>query len=235
MGNEQDEGESEDKEAELRNVVRDQFAPVRAAIDELEPCVGCAPRSGLFASVRARINALEECVLEVALTASHALRGMNPPSFQMAEAFQVPLAESVQAIEVTLEIATGQSRTRLFDMRVPYPKAFLCADDARVIDVECLRVTGPQRVDVQLVRGDMPQAAFSLWQDDPQEPRGAMSLRGMVVPARQGWDVFASREFTFNEPSVVTLRITQRPAPDTQSIYPTTDGERTENDDEHRR
>ena len=78
-------------------------------------------------------------------------------------------------------------------------------------DIECLEVLGDYVVEVQVVIGDMPQVTFQQRPDKPGYPSaGKLSCGGLEIPARWGWDIFASRSDAFDGTSSVTLRITQR-------------------------
>lgn len=108
-----------------------------------------------------------------------------------------------KSTEVTLEIGAGEKRTRWVEPTY--------SEEARSIDVECLEILGEGSVEIQLIRGDIPQASFRMHSyTHSGEFPGVLSCRGMVVPARQGWWLVASREAPGNQPSIVKLRITQR-------------------------
>jgi hypothetical protein len=120
---------------------------------------------------------------------------------------------TVETLEVTIHRREGQHRERLYE-HVPYE--FLSCDQLSYIEVEGLEVKAPktyQRVELQLVSGDMPLLCVTAWPDQENNEARTYFHAGMSVPARQGWDLYVSfdaRQYLDVCPAHVRLRITKR-------------------------
>jgi len=124
----------------------------------------------------------------------------------------------MESIKITVEIAVGKHRAQAWHY---LPNHFLVANEDRVIDVTALKVDGDQWVDVLLTCGDMPEAGCRMRPTGryytPDHTVDSIELRGLRVPARQGWGIIASREFAHGT-STVSLRITQRLASEREEV-----------------
>lgn len=115
----------------------------------------------------------------------------------------------MESIDITLTIRGGQRRAQMNAAEVGLPEYFKWSDEDRSVDVEFLGAIGPY-AEALIAVGDMPRAVFCAEPDIPGTLlMKRMAFRGLVILARQGWDVIVSRAAGFDEPTSVVLRITQ--------------------------
>lgn len=137
-----------DREVELRRGVHDEFALVRAAVDDLEGRVACSPQSALFEKLRTQILFLEERVLEVTRSAVRELHGEAMPLLELIDRARDALdAAAVRPECIPIASAVGNELECALE-RVMDARRLVTETDTSAPCAVCLAHTGEKCTDV---------------------------------------------------------------------------------------